>query len=124
MFSLAKIAHHRPDRRQPSVPVRAISYSARALPAAVIFTVLTGPPALAIGIHCGYPTQNQAITSRWTLVLIGTLDSGFFAFSVFGLSAFTMHHHRPFWGSGFALYCNRSGGRISGGSAPANLQLH
>src|SRR5215469_12869475 len=70
------------------------------------------------------PTQNQAITSRWTFVLIGRLASDFFGFSVFALSAFTMHHHRPFCGSGFALYCNRIGGRISGGSAPANFQLH
>src|SRR6266566_7295514 len=70
------------------------------------------------------PTQNQAITSRWTFVLIGTFASGFFAFSVFALSAFTMHHHRPFCGSGFTAYCNRSGGPIFGGTAPANLQLH
>src|SRR5437899_2079901 len=70
------------------------------------------------------PTQNQAITSRWTFVLIGRFASGFFAFSGFALSAFTMHRHRPFCGSGFTVYCNRSGGRIFGGTAPANLQLH
>src|SRR5205807_1746949 len=70
------------------------------------------------------PTQNQAITSRWTFVLIGRFASGFFAFSGFALSAFTMHRHRPFCGSGFTVYCNRSGGRIFGGTVPANLQLH
>src|SRR5215472_10887201 len=70
------------------------------------------------------PTQNQAITSRWIFVLIGTFTSVFFAFSVFALSAFTMHHHRPFCGSRLTIYCNRSGGRIFLGTAPANLQLY
>jgi hypothetical protein len=59
MFSLAKITNRPTGRRQPTLPVRAISYATCAIPAAVIFTVLTGPSALAIG--CRYPAQNQAV---------------------------------------------------------------
>src|SRR5215472_4887012 len=84
------------------------------------------------------PTQNQAITSRWIFVPTGTLASAFFAFSVFAslvfsafrLSVFTMHHHRPFRGPGFAFdcnrrfHCNRRSGRFSARSGLAYLQLN
>src|SRR5215831_13189796 len=69
------------------------------------------------------PTQNQAITSRWILVFTGTLASTFFVFS-FSLSAFTMHHHRPFSGRGFAFHCNRSFRRFTVRIRPAYFQLH
>src|SRR5689334_14051319 len=73
------------------------------------------------------PTQNQAMTSRWIFVFTGTFASAFFDFSVFSLfslSAFTMHHHRPFSGPGFTFYCNRSFRRFADRIGAANFQLH
>src|SRR5262249_25905147 len=70
------------------------------------------------------PTQNHAMISRWIFVFTGRLASAFFAFSVFSLSAFTMHHHRPLCGRGFAFYCNRSFRRLAVGIGPADFQLH
>src|SRR5215472_3680586 len=71
------------------------------------------------------PTQNQAMISRWIFVFTGRLASAFstFFFSVFSLSAFTMHHHRPFSGPGFPLHCNRSF-LFTVRIGPANFQLH
>src|SRR5215469_4326712 len=72
------------------------------------------------------PTQNQAMISRWIFVFTGRLASAFsfFVFSVFSLSGFTMHHHRPFFGSSFILYCNRRYAQFSVRSGSANFQLH
>src|SRR5215472_3245507 len=70
------------------------------------------------------PTQNQAMISRWTFVFTGRLASAFSAFFVFSLSAFTMHHHRPFSGRGFAFHCNRSFRRFAFRIGPAHFQLH
>src|SRR5215467_665970 len=70
------------------------------------------------------PTQNQAMTSRWILVFTGTVSSVFLVFSDFSLSAFTMHHHRPFSGRGFTFHCNRSLRRFAVRIGPAHFQLH
>src|SRR5215469_7804143 len=72
------------------------------------------------------PTQNQAMTSRWILVFTGRLAStfSFFVFSVFSLSGFTMHHHRPFSGRRFTFYCNRRCARFPVGSGAAHFQLN
>src|SRR5438105_14985865 len=75
------------------------------------------------------PTQNHAIISRWIFVPTGTCASVFFSLSALAISAlamssFTMHHHRPFCGRGFTVYCNRRRTRFSVGSRFADLQLH